>query len=343
MKTKHPIPLAIVGGGAFGTILAHITSSSGHKVRLWLRDKVLAERIRKTRINNKYMPNLKLDENLTIDTNLDSVTEKAKLIVIAVPSRAFRQVFTELISSVTPNQYLVSTTKGLEPGIFRTMSQIMTMEMSRLRLNDKEQIGVLSGPNLAKELMDKHITGTVIGAHNPQLRLCVREALGTKYFHIFDSADVYGVELGGVLKNIYAIAAGMADSLGYGMNTKSILITRALMEMSHFAQRLGVSPSTFLGLAGIGDLIVSCSSKHSRNYRLGEALISKESPSSISNKLGGIAEGMHTVEVVYKRAQELKVSMPLLAALYKILYSNRSVKYVLWQTLRHTPKEDIEY
>lgn len=343
MRTRHPIVLTVVGGGAFGSILAQMSATSGHSVRLWLRDKSLAEEMRKTRINRKYMPRLRLNDSLHIATDLRAALSEAELIILAIPSKAFRQVFMEVLPKLASHQYLVSTTKGLEPKHFRTMSQIMMAVMEERGLNAQQRIGVLSGPNLASELMNKHITGTVIGARNPQLRQLVRRALGTKYFHIFDSEDVYGVELGGVLKNVYAIAAGIADSLGFGMNTKSVLITRALMEMTHFSQRLGINPNTFLGLAGIGDLIVTCSSVHSRNYRLGQALLSGQSITAINEQLGGVAEGAHTTELVYKKAQELAVAMPLLTAIYEIVCLSRPVKYVLWQTLRYTPKEDIEY
>ena len=343
MKTTNPIEVSILGGGAFGSILAHICASLGHRVILWLRDKNLAAEIGATGYNTKYAPNIKLASSISPTTDMDRAVHHSRLLLIAIPSKAFHQIFCQLLPSITPQHYLISTTKGLEPDRFRTMSQIMAAELSTKGYKPDQQIGVLSGPNLASELAAKHITGTVIASHNSLLRQLARQALETKYFHIFESDHVYGVELGGALKNIYAIAAGIADALGFGMNTKSILITRALMEMSHLATKLQVDPISFLGLTGIGDLIVTCSSPHSRNYRFGQKLAEGQSVDEINKHLGGVAEGVHTTKLVYAKAQQLSVSMPLLEALHSIIFQKGWVRHVLWKTLRQTPKTDVEY
>ena len=343
MKRENPLKVSVLGGGAFGTILAHISASCDNETILWLRDTRLAEQIRVSRFNKKYAAHLRLADNIKITTRLSLAANEADLILLALPSKAFHHILLQLLPHITSQHYLVSTTKGLEPHRFRTMSEIMNEEMTARGFKPSKQTGVLSGPNLADELGNKHISGTVIASHNPQLRSLVRQAIGTKYFHIFESAHIYGVELGGVLKNIYAIAAGIADALGFGMNTKSVLITRSLMEMTHFARQLKVDPITFVGLAGIGDLIVTCSSSHSRNYRFGQALAKGIDINKINKQLGGVAEGVHTARLVYEKAQELSVSMPLLEAIYKIVCQGERVKHVLWKTLRNTPKEDVEY
>ena len=209
------------------------------------------------------------------------------------------------VAGLLAGKMLVSTTKGIEARTFKLMSQILE------EIAPDARIGVLSGPNLAKEVADHALTATVIASEDEELCLCVQQALHGRTFRVYASADRFGVELGGALKNVYAIMSGMAAALGMGENTKSMLITRALAEMTRFAVKLGANPMTFLGLAGVGDLIVTCSSPKSRNYQVGYALGQGLSLDEAVQRLGEVAEGVNTLKVLKARAEELEVYMPL--------------------------------
>jgi glycerol-3-phosphate dehydrogenase (NAD(P)+) len=207
----------------------------------------------------------------------------------------------------------------------------------------KARIGVLSGPNLAKEVADHALTATVVASEDAELCQRVQQALHGKTFRVYASADRFGVELGGALKNVYAIIAGMAAALGMGENTKSMLITRALAEMTRFAVKLGANPMTFLGLAGVGDLIVTCSSPKSRNYQVGFALGEGLSLEDAVARLGEVAEGVNTLKVLKARAEELQVYMPLVSGLHAILFEGRTLAQVIEVLMRGEPKTDVDF
>lgn len=335
--------VTVIGGGSFGTVLANIAANNGHNVRLWLRDSRLADEIKQKGCNSRYLPDLRLDERLTITADMQQALAGDRLVFLAVPSTFFSQVFNQMRPWIKDHHLLVSTTKGIAPDTFTLMSQIMQHQLNRAGMNGHDRLAVLSGPNLALELANKHISGSVIASHNPQLRARVHTALNNKYLHIFENEDIYGVELAGVLKNVYAIAAGISDALGFGVNTKSLLITRAIAEMARFAIRLNANHLTFLGLAGMGDLIVTCNSPLSRNYRLGQALARGQPLPAILAEINGIIEGVHTTKMVYAKAQQMEVEMPILASMYQIICLEKRVKNVLWRALRNTPREDVEY
>lgn len=337
-----PLRVSVIGGGSFGTVLANISAERLNKTRLWLRDKEQLCRINNTRYNHKYMPGLKLNSGLEVTDDLQYTVTEAQLLIIAVPSKAFGNILKKIMPYIS-NQYIVTATKGIAPDNFSLMSELIAQELKVKGLNPDKYIGVLSGPNIASEIAAKHLTGSVIATCNNELSDMVSKAITTKYFHIFQNNDLYGVEIAGALKNIYAIAAGISDSLGFGINTKSVLITRSAAEIARFAVKMKANHLTFLGLAGMGDLITTCFSPDSRNYRLGKALISGESLDKICNELGGVAEGINTTNMVYKKASELKISMPLMEGIYRILFRSERIKHVLWRTLRNTPREDVEY
>ena len=337
-----PLKVAVVGGGSFGTVLANISATRGNKTFLWLRDEKQAQQINTTHRNQKYIPQLTLHCDLHATTNLQEAVADSQLLIIAVPSKSFAEVL-QNISPYINQQFIVTATKGIARDSFQLMSQLLEKVIQDKGLNPEQHIGVLSGPNIANEIANKHLTGSVIATHNHLLSAMVRQAISTKYLHIFENDDVYGVELAGALKNIYAIAAGISDSLGFGINTKSVLITRSAAEMARFAVQMNANHLTFLGLAGIGDLITTCFSPQSRNYRLGNALIGGKSIDEICDQLGGVAEGIHTTKMAHQQAIKMGVNMPLLEGVYRIIFNGERVKHVLWGVLRNTPREDVEY
>lgn len=243
-------PIAVLGGGSFGTALANLLAENGQRVLQWMRDPEQAEQMRQSGENPRYLKGVKLHGGIEPTSDLSGVLQQAELVLVALPSSALRDAL-QPVAAQLAGKMLISTTKGIEAKTFKLMSQILE------EIAPAARIGVLSGPNLAKEVADHALTATVIASEDEELCLRVQQALHGRTFRVYASADRFGVELGGALKNVYAIMSGMAAALGMGENTKSMLITRALAEMTRFAVKLGANPMTFLGLAGVGDLIVT--------------------------------------------------------------------------------------
>ena len=233
--------ITVLGGGSFGTVLANIAAENGYNASLWMRDQALADAINETRENSRYMPGYRLHSDLVAMTNLQKAVAGSSLILVSIPSGAFRSVLQKVRPYVKADQLLVSTTKGLEAEGFTLMSEILAA------LFPDNSIGVLSGPNLAKEIAKKQLTATVIASADKRVGDHVQRVLANEYFRVYSSNDMYGVELAGTLKNIYAIISGLAAAMGMGENTKSMLITRSLAEMSRFAVSMGANPMTFIG------------------------------------------------------------------------------------------------
>ena len=329
--------IAVLGGGSFGTVLANIAAENGYNASLWMRDQALADAINETRENSRYMPGYRLHSDLVAMTNLQKAVAGSSLILVSIPSGAFRSVLQKVKPYVKADQLLVSTTKGLEAEGFTLMSEILAA------LFPDNSIGVLSGPNLAKEIAKKQLTATVIASANKRVGDHVQRVLANEYFRVYSSNDMYGVELAGTLKNIYAIISGLAAAMGMGENTKSMLITRSLAEMSRFAVSMGANPMTFIGLAGVGDLIVTCMSPLSRNYRVGYALGRGESLESAVSKLGEVAEGVNTIQTVKHKADELNIYMPLVSGLYEVLFCGLSIDAVIKTLMLGAQSIDVEF
>lgn len=329
--------VAVLGGGSFGTALASIAADNGARVRQWLRDPELAAQINREHRNGRYLPDYAINASVVASNDMAEVLEDAGLVLVAIPSQAFREVVCQARPYLDPAQILVSTTKGIQEAGFKLMSQILEEETGF------PHIGVISGPNLASEIADRQLTATVIASDDPETRTRVQTALGCDYFRVYASNDRYGVELGGALKNIYAIAAGMAAALGMGENTRSMLMTRALAEMSRFAVHCGANPMTFLGLAGVGDLIVTCSSNLSRNYRVGYALGEGHSLDEAVEALGQVAEGVNTVHLVRDKAREEGVYMPLAEGLYQVLFKGVPAQEMAQMLMLGEQSSDVEF
>jgi len=334
MATQQPV--AVLGGGSFGTAVANLLAENGHQVRLWMRDPEQAEAIRVNRENPRYLKGITVLAGVEPVTDLPATLDACELIFVALPSSALRMVLDAHVSRLE-GKMLVSLTKGIEARTFKLMSEILEEIVPNAR------IGVLSGPNLAREIAEHALTATVIASADEALCKSVQAALHGRTFRVYASADRFGVELGGALKNVYAIIAGMAVALGMGENTKSMLITRALAEMTRFAVSQGANPMTFLGLAGVGDLIVTCSSPKSRNYQVGFALGEGLSLDEAVNRLGEVAEGVNTLKVLKAKAQELNVYMPLVAGLHAILFEGRTLNQVIELLMRAEPKTDVDF
>jgi len=329
--------ISVIGGGSFGTVIANIAAENGYDVSFWMRNESQAEQVNLTRENSQYLPNYWLNEKIVATSDMAAAVKGSGLIFVAVPSSSFRQVVRDMVPHISEDTVLVSTTKGIESGSFDMMTQVLNQEAP------KAKVGVLSGPNLAVEIAKKDLTGTVIASPDEQVRKLVKSALKSKYFRVYSNNDMFGVELGGSLKNIYAIIAGIAAALGMGHNTNSMLVTRALTEMARFGKELGADPMTFLGLAGVGDLVVTCSTPLSRNYRIGLALGKGTPLEEAVAGLGQVAEGVNTVKLVQEKAEELGVYMPLASGLYKIIYENDSLENIISSFMLSEQALDVEF
>lgn len=337
MTSSSVLRVAVLGGGSFGTVLANLSAENGHATTLWLRDEAQLAEMNASRENSRYLPGFRLAEALRFSSDLAATVSAADIIFVSIPSKAFRSVVQAAKPYLRPEQILVSTTKGIEKDSFTLMSEILREESGLKR------IGVLSGPNLAKEIAARMLSGTVIASTSPEVRERVHEALSSKYFRVFANTDIYGVELGGALKNIYAIAAGMTAALKLGENSRSMLLTRSLAEMSRFAVQLGANPLTFIGLAGVGDLIATCSSPLSRNYQVGFALGSGQSLEDIIEDMEQTAEGVNTVQIVKHKADELGVHMPIVSGLYEVIFNQRSLEEVMSGLMHGEQTSDVEF
>ncbi|GAA3979040.1 NAD(P)H-dependent glycerol-3-phosphate dehydrogenase [Allohahella marinimesophila] len=303
----------------------------------WIRDGDVVDEINTAHTNLKYLPDTALPLNLKATTSLEEAVRNAELVMVAIPSEHFRSVCEDAAEFSHSGQFWVSLTKGIAQPGFQFMSAILASAVPGC------VTGVLSGPNLAREVAAQVPTATVIASESAELRAVTQLTLGCDSFRVYENSDVFGVELAGALKNIYAIIAGMAAAMNLGENSKAMLITRSLAEMSRFAERMGANPMTFLGLAGVGDLVVTCSSPLSRNYRVGYSLGQHESVESIVSSLGQVAEGVNTTRLVAERARELGIDMPLAFGLYAILYQQVSVDKVLRSLMSRGQNSDVEF
>jgi glycerol-3-phosphate dehydrogenase (NAD(P)+) len=326
----------VLGGGSWGTVLAYLASLNGNQVNLWMRDNDLAETINNTRINKRYLPNLDLRKNITATSQIEDIKE-SDLIIFCVPSDAFRDVSLLASSFINENTFLVTATKGVEKDDFSLMSKILEEYYS------KNLIGILSGPNLAEEIANHHLSGTVIASKHKILRDEVIQNLSTDFFRIYENDDPYGVEMGGALKNIYAIACGIADGLNSGENTIGMIMTRGLGEMSRLATDLGANPQTFLGLAGVGDLITTCASPLSRNHQFGKYIGEGLSVEEAKKKIGQTIEGLKTLKVVKNISDKHGVEMPIVDSLYKIIYKGTYLDGSIQNVLGQDMIKDVEF
>lgn len=328
--------IAVLGGGSWGTVLANLAAINGNKVTLWMRDEANVESINTNSLNKKYLPDYLLDRRLIATSNIEDI-ESSLLVLFCVPSSSFREVLLKSIKYVNPEALLISATKGIEEKGFLLMSQILENEIK------SHDIGVISGPNLALEISQNQLTGTVIASKSKKLTEECIKIFASDSFRIYTNPDPYGVELGGALKNIYAIACGIADGLQSGENTVGMIMTRGLAEMSRFAVNQGADPMTFLGLSGVGDLITTCASPLSRNHAFGKLIGKGYQVDEAQKEIGQTTEGLKTLKVVWNKSKEEGVDMPIVNSLYKIIYENEPLEGSIEKVLGTDQPKDVEF
>lgn len=317
MNNSASLRIAILGDGGWGTAMASVLLDKGHHVTMWGHDAVYLNEMRDTGENRKFLPRFPLPEDLRFQSDLRSAVEGSDLVIVAIPTVYLRDTLQHCETLFEPRQAVVSLTKGIEQHSLKRPSEIIAYQTNAAR------IAVLSGPSHAEEVARRLPSAVTVAARDENVARYVQNALMTPSFRIYRSTDVTGVELGGALKNVIAIAAGICTGLGLGDNTLAALLTRGLAEMSRLGVRMGSDPHTFAGLSGLGDLITTCVSPHGRNRMVGLALGEGRTIEDITNSTEMVAEGVHTAVSAYKLAQEYEVEMPIVEEVYKILYEEK--------------------
>jgi glycerol-3-phosphate dehydrogenase (NAD(P)+) len=325
---------AIVGAGGWGTALAVLWSKRGNDIILWGNDTGRAEKLRATRENADYLPGVKIPESVRVTSDIGECAS-ADLIVFVTPSKALRSVATRLRAVLSnPSAILLSGTKGIEHGTGMRMSQVLN------EIFPDNTIAVLSGPNLAAEISRDLPTAAVLGCRNSECAEELQAHLGSERFRIYSSDETTGIELGGALKNVFAIAAGVSDGFGLGDNSKAALVTRSLAELLRLGTAMGGNPKTFYGLSGAGDLIATCFSRHSRNRRVGEKIGRGEALEQISAGTHMVAEGIPTAKSAYECARKLNIETPIIDQIYSILYEGKRPDRAMQELLGRDQKAE---
>jgi glycerol-3-phosphate dehydrogenase (NAD(P)+) len=327
--------VAVLGGGSWGTTLAHLLAENGHETLLWLRREELIKSINEDHENTRHLKGLKLSGNLRATSDLEEAVTDTPTLVFAIPSKAFRGVVGQASPFMQGDQVVLSATKGFEKVSGMRMTEVLRDESCC------RKVGAISGPNLAKEIVAGQPAATVIASRYDEVIERGASLFHSKLFRIYGNRDVIGVEIGGALKNIIAIAAGVCNGLGYGDNTKSLLITRGLAEISRFGCMLGADPVTFSGLAGVGDLMVTCASKLSRNFRVGFRLGQGETLEEILGSMVEVAEGVRTTAIALEIAKKIGATLPIAEGMNRLLNEGASTKDVVQLLMTRRAKYEL--
>ena len=328
MKKQKNLDVLIVGGGSFGTALATLLSEMGKRFEMWVRREELAEEINIQHTNSRYASGHKLSPDIRATVNLEQGVKRATTVLMAVPSKSFREVARNVGDWIQGDQILVHTTKGFEIDTFKRMSTILREETCTLKT------GVLSGPNLAGEIMAGHPAGATVASHYDEVIHAIQDLFRGGRMRVYGGHDVVGTEVGSAFKNIIALAAGISDGMGFGDNTKSLLLTRGLSEMARVGVALGADVFTFSGLTGVGDLMCTCASSLSRNHQVGERLARGETLDDILNNMTQVAEGVPTTKAVHRYATSVGLDLPIVSAVHRVLFEQEEVTESLAQLMQ---------
>lgn len=331
--------ITIVGAGSFGTALALVLDTAGNNVQMWAREKEIANNINDLHINPSYLSDIQLPKSIKAYNDIEYCLKSQDMVVFATPSHTLREVAAKLKPCLDGHEILVTVAKGIENDTFKTMSQVLIEVMEGVTYEDN--IGVLYGPSHAEEVGKLKPTTVVAAAYSTRTARIIQETFLTPMFRVYINNDVIGVEIGGSVKNIMAIAAGIVDGAELGDNAKAALITRGLHEMKRMGQMMGAHSDTFSGLTGMGDLIVTCTSTHSRNRSVGFRIGKGEKLKDIIESMNMVAEGVKTAKSVRDWSIKNKVEMPITHAVYGILFENVNPKDALYELMTRDPKDEI--
>ncbi|MDA8431949.1 MAG: NAD(P)-dependent glycerol-3-phosphate dehydrogenase [Nitrospiraceae bacterium] len=308
--------ISVIGAGSWGTTLAGLLAEKNYDVSLWSHEKEVAEEIQNSRTNSTYLPQAVLPACLKATHDLEESVKKARYVLNVVPTQFTRSVFSEAARFIHREAVIVSASKGIEHGTLLTVSSILAEITGR-------QIAVLSGPSFAREVINRLPTAVTMATHNPETALLLQEIFNTGYFRVYTHTDMLGVELGGALKNVIAIASGICDGLGLGHNARAALITRGIAEMTRLGERMGADKRTFSGLSGIGDLVLTCTGPLSRNYSVGVNLGKGKKLQEILSATKSVAEGVATSLSAYELSSKFGVEMPIVEQVHEVIYREK--------------------
>jgi len=333
------VRMGVVGGGSWGTAIANHLALKGFDVDLWIREEEVYYQIKEKGINETFLPGIRLSNGIRPVQLFDEVSTEKDLLLIVVPSHVFRDISTKLSPFLSPSTPLVVGTKGIENETLMTMSQVVK---SVVPGNWDNNLACLSGPSFAREVCYKHPTAVTLASGNEKLAKYLQGLFSADYFRVYTTQDVIGVELGGALKNVIAIAAGASDGLGFGYNARAALITRGLAEITRLGVSMGAKPLTFAGLAGIGDLILTCTSDLSRNRMVGLNIAKGIPIEEIVSGMKMIAEGIKTSLSTYNLAKKMGIEMPISTEVYNIIYKGKDPRDAVKDLMTRELKVELE-
>jgi glycerol-3-phosphate dehydrogenase (NAD(P)+) len=339
MSGANTVRCAVLGAGSFGTCLALLLAEKSYHVELWARDAKLAETLNRRRRNPRHLSDVRLPESIHATSRLDEALAGCEVVLSVVPSHGMREVWRQAAFHVCPDALIVSATKGIEVGTGLRMSEVLA---ELLPATMRERIVVLSGPSFAHEMAARQPTSGCVACVNENFAIAAQAILSSPLFRCYSNPDVIGVELGGALKNVIAIAVGCADGMGLGLNTRAALITRGLAEIRRLGDRLGANPMTFLGLSGVGDLILTCTGDLSRNRRVGVEIGKGRSVPRILAGLREVAEGVITAKSAYEIAQKHGVDMPITEETYRVLHEGKDPKLAIRDLMTRQLRSELE-
>ncbi|WP_057896774.1 NAD(P)H-dependent glycerol-3-phosphate dehydrogenase [Liquorilactobacillus oeni] len=334
--------IAVIGAGSWGSVLANTLVLNGLKVRIWSRRQEQVDELNNLHTNRHYLADFEYDSRLQATTELKKVIEGATVILLVVPTKAIRMVSRQIAALLAPNDkktVIAHASKGLELGTHKRISEIIAEEIPEDRRNG---IVALSGPSHAEEVACHDLTLVTAASENQEAAKHIQKIFMNEYFRVYTNSDIIGVELGAAFKNIIALGAGALHGLGYGDDAKAALITRGLAEIARLGVALGAEPLTFIGLTGVGDLIVTCTSVHSRNWRAGDQLGRGEDLKKVVANMGMVIEGINTTKAAYELAQQEKIEMPITEAIYDVIYKGRKIKDAILELMKREGRSEEE-
>jgi len=329
--------LAVLGAGSWGSALASVLHENGHDVSIWTRDETQQNEINTSHTNKHYLPDFKFPDEIRATTDLAKVVKDVEAIVVVIPTSGIRDLAQRLNKLLDRKVTVIHASKGLERDTHKRISTILEEELSSNWVNG---IVALSGPSHAEEVINRDLTTITAASVDTDSARYVQKLFINDYFRVYTNTDIIGVEIGAALKNIIAIGAGIIAGLGFGDNAKAGLVTRGLAEISRLGVEMGADPLTFMGLSGVGDLIVTCTSPHSRNWRAGYQLGQGQAIQSVLENMGMVVEGVSTTQAAFELAKEHGIEMPITEAIYDVLYKDAEVKYVILNLMQREGKAE---
>jgi len=336
---ESAVKIGVVGAGSWGTALADLLGLKGFKLDLWVFEDEVKEQIEAYRENKVFLPGFPLSANISPSNDISEVVSKKDLVLIVVPSHVMRETAQKVHGHISPGTIVVSASKGIENKTHLTMSGVLKETLPEI---DEDFFAVLSGPSFAREVANKFPTVIAVASKDQKVAGYIQHIFATPYFRVYTNNDMIGLELGGAVKNVIAIAAGIMDGLGLGLNTRAALITRGLTEIRRLGLKLGANPRTFAGIGGVGDLVLTCTGDISRNHTVGKKIGKGMKLKEILSEMQMVAEGVKTARSVYNLSRRLGIEMPISHEVYHILYDDVSPKEAVHRLMTRDLKHELD-